>query len=123
MSVEYTGTPGPKGPRSMNLRRALAASATNTPFRVPMVTTTRSAISASRNRGQEREHVPSRQDRVDPVEVTYVVRVHEHVQVASERACLVTDVAVEGGLAPFQVFERRFHGAGSDLELRRAAGG
>ena len=44
MSVEYTGTPGPKGPRSAKLRRAFAASATNTPFLVPMVIRTRSAM-------------------------------------------------------------------------------
>src|SRR5213593_3726180 len=42
--VEYTGTPGPKGPRSAKLRLGFAASATNTPFFVPMVRTTRSAI-------------------------------------------------------------------------------
>src|SRR5579863_2487176 len=44
ISVEYTGTPGPNGPRSAKLRRAFAASATNTPFLVPMVRMTRSAI-------------------------------------------------------------------------------
>src|SRR5205085_2764419 len=43
MSVEYTGTPGPKGPRNAKLRRGLAASATNTPFLVPMVRMIRSA--------------------------------------------------------------------------------
>src|SRR3989454_8362264 len=37
ISVEYTGTPGPKGPRSAKLRLGFAASATNTPFLVPMV--------------------------------------------------------------------------------------
>ena len=42
-SVEYTGTPGPKGPRSAKLRRGFAASATNTPFLVPIVRMTRSA--------------------------------------------------------------------------------
>src|SRR5260370_16100233 len=36
MSVEYTGTPGPNGPRSVNARLVFAASATNTPFRVPI---------------------------------------------------------------------------------------
>src|SRR5436190_16135030 len=44
MSVEYTGTPGPKGPRSPKLRLGVAASATNTPFLVPMVRMTRSDI-------------------------------------------------------------------------------
>ncbi len=44
MRVEYTGTPGPNGPRSAKLRLPLAASATNTPFLVPIVTTTRSAM-------------------------------------------------------------------------------
>src|SRR5438094_3497470 len=44
ISVEYTGTPGPKGPRNAKLRRGFAASATNTPFLVPMVRITRSAI-------------------------------------------------------------------------------
>ena len=43
ISVEYTGTPGPKGPRSSNFRLGFAASATNTPFLVPMVRMTRSA--------------------------------------------------------------------------------
>ena len=43
ISVEYTGTPGPKGPRSAKLRLGFAASATNTPFLVPMVRMTRSA--------------------------------------------------------------------------------
>ena len=37
ISVEYTGTPGQKGPRSAKLRRGFAASATNTPFLVPIV--------------------------------------------------------------------------------------
>lgn len=32
VSVEYTGTPGPNGPRSAKLLRAFAASATKTPF-------------------------------------------------------------------------------------------
>src|SRR5207247_10733167 len=44
MSVEYTGTPGPKGPRNAKLRLGFAASATNTPFLVPIVRITRSAI-------------------------------------------------------------------------------
>src|SRR5260370_713691 len=44
ISVEYTGTPGPNGPRSSKLLRGFAASATNTPFLVPMVRMTRSAI-------------------------------------------------------------------------------
>src|SRR6266576_6832515 len=44
INVEYTGTPGPNGPRSAKLRLAFAASATNTPFFVPIVRTTRSAI-------------------------------------------------------------------------------
>src|SRR4029077_12364539 len=42
--VEYTGTPGPIGPRRMKPRLDFAASATNTPFLVPMVRMTRSAI-------------------------------------------------------------------------------
>src|SRR3954454_24222132 len=37
INVEYTGTPGPKGPHSVKLRLGFAASATNTPFLVPMV--------------------------------------------------------------------------------------
>ena len=41
-SVEYTGTPGPNGPRSSNVRRDFLASATKTPFFVPMVSMTRS---------------------------------------------------------------------------------
>src|ERR1700680_4767100 len=44
ISVEYTGTPGPNGPRSAKLRLGFAASATNTPFFVPIVRTTLSAI-------------------------------------------------------------------------------
>src|SRR5579862_4295555 len=36
ISVEKTGTPEPKGPRSAKVRLVLAASATNTPFLVPM---------------------------------------------------------------------------------------
>src|SRR6476660_5773306 len=43
ISVEYTGTPGPKGPRSAKLRLGFGASATNTPFLVPIVRMTRSA--------------------------------------------------------------------------------
>src|SRR5213083_306368 len=43
ISVAYTGTPGPKGPRSAKLRLGFAASATNTPFLVPIVRMTRSA--------------------------------------------------------------------------------
>src|SRR5258708_23122115 len=44
MGVEYTGTPGPKGPRSTKLRLGFAESATNTPFLVPIVSMIRSAI-------------------------------------------------------------------------------
>src|SRR6202162_2603077 len=44
ISVEYTGTPGPNGPRSVNARLVFAASATHTPFLVPIVRMTRSAI-------------------------------------------------------------------------------
>src|ERR1700688_1943298 len=44
ISVEYTGTPGPKGRRSAKLRPGFAASATHTPFFVPMVRITRSAM-------------------------------------------------------------------------------
>ena len=43
MSVEYTGTPGPNGPRSENRPRDFEASATNAPFLVPIISTTRSA--------------------------------------------------------------------------------
>ncbi len=46
-SVAYTGMPGPKGPRSAKVRLAPPASATNTPFLVPMVSITRSAMSPS----------------------------------------------------------------------------
>src|SRR5918994_614457 len=35
ISVEYTGTPGPKGPRSAKRPLDFAASATKTPFLVP----------------------------------------------------------------------------------------
>src|SRR4051812_48063151 len=41
ISVEYTGTPGPNGPRSAKLRLGFADSATNTPFFVPIVRMTR----------------------------------------------------------------------------------
>src|SRR5439155_14082986 len=85
ISVAYTGTPGPKGPRSAKLPLALAASATNTPFLVPIVRMTRSATSTSRDRRQDGDHVPRRQRRIDPVEVAYIVRVHEHVQVPAQR--------------------------------------
>src|SRR5258708_813098 len=44
ISVEYTGTPGPEGPRSAKLRLVFAASATKTPFLVPMVRISLSAI-------------------------------------------------------------------------------
>src|SRR5882762_7369848 len=44
ISVAYTGTPGPKGPRNAKPRLGFAASATNTPFFVPIVRMTRSAI-------------------------------------------------------------------------------
>src|SRR5438309_8728100 len=44
ISVVYTGTPGPKGPRSWKERLGFAASATNTPFLVPIVRMIRSAI-------------------------------------------------------------------------------
>src|SRR4051812_31885906 len=44
ISVEYTGMPGPNGPRRAKPRLAFAASATNTPFFVPIVRTTRSAM-------------------------------------------------------------------------------
>src|SRR5437867_390481 len=44
INVAYTGTPGPKGPRSANVRLGFAASATNTPFLVPMVRMTRSVM-------------------------------------------------------------------------------
>src|SRR5712671_3663660 len=79
MSVEYTGTPGPKGPRSAKLRLGFAESATNTPFLVPMVRMIRSAIfnlprppagsllrppaSKSCRRRRGREHCPSLQTR------------------------------------------------------------
>src|ERR1041385_747823 len=43
ISVEYTGTPGPKGPRSAKLRLGFAESATDTPFLVPIRRLTRSA--------------------------------------------------------------------------------
>jgi hypothetical protein len=44
ISVVYTGTPEPKGPRSEKRLLGFLASATNTPFLVPMVRSTRSAI-------------------------------------------------------------------------------
>ena len=44
MSVEYTGVPWPNGPRNAKRRRVFALSATNAPFRVPIVSITRSAI-------------------------------------------------------------------------------
>ena len=44
ISVEYTGTPAPNGPRSVKVRLVFAASATNAPFLVPMLRISRSAI-------------------------------------------------------------------------------
>src|SRR5205809_7945032 len=44
ISVAYTGTPGPQGPRSAKPRLGLAAPATNTPLFVPVSTTRRSAL-------------------------------------------------------------------------------
>src|SRR5712692_614729 len=58
ISVAYTGTPGPKGPRSAKPRLAFAVSATNTPFLVPIVRMTRSAIFTSRDRRQNGDHIP-----------------------------------------------------------------
>src|SRR3954470_8824596 len=51
-TVEYTGTPGPKGPRNAKVRRGFAASATNTPFLVPMVRITLSAIQPPETAGR-----------------------------------------------------------------------
>ena len=42
--AEFAQATKPNGPRSAKLRRGFVASATNTPFRVPIVRTTRSAI-------------------------------------------------------------------------------
>src|SRR5438477_4479264 len=105
MSVAYTGMPGPNGPRSAKLPLAFAASATNTPFLVPMVRMTRSANSTSRDCRQDRDHVPRRQRRVDPVEVAHIVRVHEHVQVPAHHTRFVTNIAVQRGLAPLEILE------------------
>src|SRR5258707_7495142 len=44
ISVEYTRTPGPQGPRRAELRLRLAASATNTPLLVAIVRMSRFAI-------------------------------------------------------------------------------
>jgi hypothetical protein len=44
ISVAYTATPGPNGPRSAKLFRLFDPSATNTPFLVPMVSSTRSGM-------------------------------------------------------------------------------
>src|SRR5262249_6569419 len=52
MSVAYTGTRGPRGPRSVKVRRGFAASATNTPFLVPIVRITRSAIQPPETAGR-----------------------------------------------------------------------
>src|SRR5579872_1274508 len=74
MSVEYTGTPGPNGPRSVNARLLFAPSATNTPFLVPMVRINRSAMClTSGDRGQDREHVACVERRVDAVQIADVV--------------------------------------------------
>jgi len=50
ISLEYTGTPGPKGPRSAKLRLGFAASATNTPFLVPIVRMIRSATASTESK-------------------------------------------------------------------------
>src|SRR5688572_19074158 len=61
MSVEYTGTPGPNGPRSENFPRDFEASATNAPFLVPIISTTRSATVILRKRlGETSRHLRRR---------------------------------------------------------------
>ena len=97
------GDAGPERPAQRELRRGFAASATNTPFLVPIVRITRSRhVNLLRPR-QDRDHVPARQRRVDPVEVAHVSRIHEHVQVPAHRAGFVTDIAIERGLGPFEL--------------------
>ena len=61
-------------PAQREARRVLPASATNTPFLVPIVRMTDPPSLSSRNRRQDREHVPRRERRVDSVEVAHVVR-------------------------------------------------
>src|SRR5688572_13176945 len=61
MSVEYTGTPEPNGPRSENLPRDFEASATNAPFLVPIISTTRSpTIILQRLLGETSRHLRRR---------------------------------------------------------------
>src|SRR6185436_7229009 len=110
--------PGPNGPRSAKLRRAFDASATKTPFFVPMVMSTRSATLPSRDSRQDRHHVARRERGVDAVEIPHVVRVDEDVQVAAHRAGLVADVSIERFLVALEIFERGPHGGGRDWNLR-----
>src|SRR5262245_49070912 len=108
ISVEYVAMPGPKGPRSVKRRRAFGASATRTPFLVPMARTTRSAMidlrwgcgrSAARDGGQDGDDVSREQLGVEPVAVAHVVAVHEDVDVAAHGAGLVAQATVQGGVA------------------------
>src|SRR5262249_9762695 len=82
INVEYTGTPEPKGPCSANPRLVLLASATNTPFLVPMVRTTRSAIYPPETAGRivttspdlSRVSIPSRSRMLSELTKTFKCR-------------------------------------------------
>src|SRR5688572_12833842 len=59
--VEYTGVPGPNGPRSENFPRDFEPSATNAPFLVPIISTTLSATVILRKRlGETSRHLRRR---------------------------------------------------------------
>src|SRR5688572_8364741 len=61
ISVEYTGMPGPNGPRSENFPRDFDDSATNAPFLVPIISRTRSAtVILQRQLGETSRHLRPR---------------------------------------------------------------
>src|SRR5262245_52707075 len=112
--------PGPNGPRSAKLQRGTAASATKTPFLVPIERVTRSATSISRNGRKSGYAVARRQWCVDALQVAHVVRIHEHVQVPAHRSSFITDVAIERSLIALELLERSADGVCRDRQLLRA---
>src|SRR5665213_1404998 len=115
--LEYTDTPEPNGPRSVNFARAFGASATKRPFLVPIVTITFSAMSASRYRGQNRHHVPLLELCIEAAQIAHMGGVDEHVQVAPDGAGFIAKIRVQRRVASFELRERCAHIRGGHGEL------
>src|SRR5688572_27380137 len=119
MSAAFTPVPEKNGPLSSSFFALVDPDSVKSPFLVPTATTTFDGMSsASRDCGQDGDHVARIQPAVETVPRADVVLVDEDIDVRARIAPLVEEAAVHLGMEARELPDHRADVAARELELR-----